>query len=125
MIQVPQRGPGCRHFLTCAMCLTAPKFMRCGWCSGQCTWASECRGYWGNESCPPGITEVRYDVRINRTVYNKTVGVKKGYIYIDICVYMHCPQKKVALWIYYWIIIAVIVMFLACYLFGNCSFNPN
>ncbi|XP_051529431.1 macrophage-stimulating protein receptor isoform X2 [Myxocyprinus asiaticus] len=57
MIQVPQRGPGCRHFLTCAMCLTVPKFMGCGWCSGQCTWASECRAHWGNESCPPGITE--------------------------------------------------------------------
>ncbi|XP_073682015.1 macrophage-stimulating protein receptor [Garra rufa] len=57
MIQVPQRGPGCRHFLTCAMCLIAPKFMGCGWCSGQCTWASECRTHWGNESCPPVITE--------------------------------------------------------------------
>lgn len=72
MIQVPQRGPGCRHFLTCAMCLTAPKFMGCGWCSGQCTWASECRAHWGNESCPPGITEVRYDLKS----YNKTVDVK-------------------------------------------------
>ncbi|KAL0180874.1 hypothetical protein M9458_023280, partial [Cirrhinus mrigala] len=51
------RGPGCRHFLTCAMCLIAPKFMGCGWCSGQCTWASECRTHWGNESCPPVITE--------------------------------------------------------------------
>ncbi|KAI7795236.1 macrophage-stimulating protein receptor [Triplophysa rosa] len=57
MIQVPQRGPGCRHFLTCAMCLTAPKFMGCGWCAGQCTWVSECKTHWGNESCPPVITE--------------------------------------------------------------------
>uniref|UniRef100_A0A8C1LIX8 Macrophage-stimulating protein receptor n=1 Tax=Cyprinus carpio TaxID=7962 RepID=A0A8C1LIX8_CYPCA len=57
MIQVPQRGPGCRHFLTCAMCLIAPEFMGCGWCSGLCTWASECRTHWRNESCPPGITE--------------------------------------------------------------------
>ncbi|XP_062328311.1 macrophage-stimulating protein receptor [Osmerus eperlanus] len=56
MIQVPQRGPGCQHFLTCAMCLTAPKFMGCGWCSGECSWESECRGRWRNESCPPGIT---------------------------------------------------------------------
>ncbi|XP_051957270.1 macrophage-stimulating protein receptor [Xyrauchen texanus] len=57
MIQVPQRGPGCHHFLTCTMCLTMPKFMGCGWCSGQCTWASECRAHWGNESCPPSVTE--------------------------------------------------------------------
>ncbi|KAK2862548.1 hypothetical protein Q5P01_002081 [Channa striata] len=56
MIQVPQRGPGCQHFLTCAMCLTAPKFMGCGWCSGVCSWESECHSYWRNESCPPGIT---------------------------------------------------------------------
>ncbi|XP_065097049.1 macrophage-stimulating protein receptor [Paramisgurnus dabryanus] len=57
MIQVPQRGPGCRHFLTCAMCLTAPEFMGCGWCAGQCTWVSECRARWENESCPPRISE--------------------------------------------------------------------
>nr|XP_015815471.2 macrophage-stimulating protein receptor [Nothobranchius furzeri] len=56
MIQVPQRGPGCHHFVTCAMCLTAPKFMGCGWCSGACSWKSECQSHWGNESCPPGIT---------------------------------------------------------------------
>uniref|UniRef100_A0A8D0AFX2 receptor protein-tyrosine kinase n=1 Tax=Sander lucioperca TaxID=283035 RepID=A0A8D0AFX2_SANLU len=56
MIQVPQRGPGCQHFLTCAMCLTAPKFMGCGWCSGVCSWESECNRRWRNESCPPGIT---------------------------------------------------------------------
>uniref|UniRef100_A0A8D3C4P2 receptor protein-tyrosine kinase n=1 Tax=Scophthalmus maximus TaxID=52904 RepID=A0A8D3C4P2_SCOMX len=56
MIQVPQRGPGCQHFLTCAMCLTAPKFMGCGWCSGVCSWESECHSRWRNESCPPGIT---------------------------------------------------------------------
>ncbi|XP_030633319.1 macrophage-stimulating protein receptor [Chanos chanos] len=57
MIQVPQRGPGCRHFLTCATCLTAPKFMGCGWCSGECTWQDDCPGHWSNESCPPGIIE--------------------------------------------------------------------
>ncbi|KAG7229677.1 hypothetical protein INR49_012721 [Caranx melampygus] len=56
LLQVPQRGPGCQHFLTCAMCLTAPKFMGCGWCSGMCTWESECPSRWRNESCPPGIT---------------------------------------------------------------------
>lgn len=60
MIQVPQRGPGCQHFLTCAMCLTAPKFMGCGWCSGVCSWESECHSRWRNESCPPGITGVRF-----------------------------------------------------------------
>lgn len=59
MIRVPQRGPGCQHFLTCAMCLTAPKFMNCGWCSGVCSWESECHSRWRNESCPPGITGVR------------------------------------------------------------------
>ncbi|XP_028853945.1 macrophage-stimulating protein receptor [Denticeps clupeoides] len=57
MIKVPQRGPGCRHFLTCAMCLTAPNFMGCGWCSNKCSWEFQCEGSWRNESCPPGITE--------------------------------------------------------------------
>uniref|UniRef100_A0A8C5DA49 Macrophage-stimulating protein receptor n=1 Tax=Gouania willdenowi TaxID=441366 RepID=A0A8C5DA49_GOUWI len=56
MIQVPQRGPGCQHFMTCAVCLTAPKFMGCGWCSGVCLWESECHNRWRNESCPPGIS---------------------------------------------------------------------
>ncbi|XP_061544735.1 macrophage-stimulating protein receptor isoform X3 [Phycodurus eques] len=56
MLRVPQRGPGCQHFLTCAMCLTAPKFMGCGWCSGVCSWESECSCHWRNESCPPRIT---------------------------------------------------------------------
>lgn len=56
MFQVPQRGPGCQHFLTCAMCLTAPKFMGCGWCSGVCSWESECHSRWRNVSCPPGIS---------------------------------------------------------------------
>ncbi|XP_031423733.1 macrophage-stimulating protein receptor [Clupea harengus] len=57
MVQVPQRGPGCGHFLTCAMCLMAPSFMGCGWCSGRCSWEMECHARWRNESCPPGITE--------------------------------------------------------------------
>ncbi|KAK5913025.1 hypothetical protein CesoFtcFv8_002847 [Champsocephalus esox] len=56
MIQVPQRGPGCQHFLTCAICLTAPRFMGCGWCSGGCSWESECQSQWRNGSCQPGIT---------------------------------------------------------------------
>lgn len=56
MFQVPQRGPGCQHFLTCAMCLNAPKFMGCGWCSGVCSWESECNSRWRNVSCPPGIS---------------------------------------------------------------------
>lgn len=77
MIQVPQRGPGCQHFLTCAMCLTAPKFMGCGWCSGVCSWESECHSRWRNESCPPGITGVRFGLWavtylcvINKKVFN-------------------------------------------------------
>lgn len=57
MIQVPQRGPGCLHFLTCAECLSAPRFMACGWCSGRCTWQSECSEHWVKESCPPVITD--------------------------------------------------------------------
>ncbi|XP_060766458.1 macrophage-stimulating protein receptor [Neoarius graeffei] len=57
MIQVPQRGPGCLHFLTCAECLSAPRFMACGWCSGRCTWQSECSGNWVKEFCPPVITD--------------------------------------------------------------------
>uniref|UniRef100_A0A8C6UWD8 Sema domain-containing protein n=1 Tax=Neogobius melanostomus TaxID=47308 RepID=A0A8C6UWD8_9GOBI len=56
MFQVPQKGPGCQHFITCAMCLTAPKFMGCGWCSGVCSWESECHSHWRNISCPPGIS---------------------------------------------------------------------
>uniref|UniRef100_A0A8B9I0H8 receptor protein-tyrosine kinase n=1 Tax=Astyanax mexicanus TaxID=7994 RepID=A0A8B9I0H8_ASTMX len=55
--KVPQRGPGCRHFLTCAACLTAPAFMSCGWCSGYCSWESECPADWAKESCPPVITQ--------------------------------------------------------------------
>ncbi|KAM7402622.1 hypothetical protein PAMP_017845 [Pampus punctatissimus] len=53
MIQVPQRGPGCQHFLTCAMCLTAPKFMGCGWCSGVCSWeilSTDCSPRWSNRA---------------------------------------------------------------------------
>lgn len=65
VIQVPQRGPGCLHFLTCAECLTAPRFMSCGWCSGHCTWQSECSRQWVKESCPPVITDVSYEAHIH------------------------------------------------------------
>ncbi|KAL2091214.1 hypothetical protein ACEWY4_013477 [Coilia grayii] len=57
VFQVPQRGPGCGHFLTCAVCLLAPSFMGCGWCEGRCSWETQCPAHWRNESCPPGITE--------------------------------------------------------------------
>ncbi|KAJ8409375.1 hypothetical protein AAFF_G00235730 [Aldrovandia affinis] len=57
MIRVPQKGPGCHHFLTCTMCLSVPRFMGCGWCEGVCSWEVECGGQWRNESCPPSITE--------------------------------------------------------------------
>ncbi|KAG9353244.1 hypothetical protein JZ751_017820 [Albula glossodonta] len=57
MIRVPQKGPGCRHFLTCTMCLRAPRFMGCGWCGRTCSWEGECESHWRNESCPPSITE--------------------------------------------------------------------
>ncbi|XP_064154821.1 macrophage-stimulating protein receptor isoform X1 [Anguilla rostrata] len=57
MFSVPPRGPGCRHFLTCGMCLTAPAFMGCGWCSGVCSRKPECSGQWGSDSCPPVLTE--------------------------------------------------------------------
>ncbi|KAJ3602433.1 hypothetical protein NHX12_030188 [Muraenolepis orangiensis] len=56
MFQVPQRGPGCQHYLTCTVCLMAPKFMGCGWCSGECSWNNECGVRWRNDSCPPVIT---------------------------------------------------------------------
>ncbi|KAJ8370521.1 hypothetical protein SKAU_G00105490 [Synaphobranchus kaupii] len=59
MFSVSPRGPGCRHFLTCSMCLGpwTPRFMGCGWCSGVCSWKHECSGQWRNESCPPVLTE--------------------------------------------------------------------
>ncbi|KAG7248101.1 hypothetical protein CRUP_019349 [Coryphaenoides rupestris] len=59
MFQVPQRGLAASDYLTCAVCLMAPKFMGCGWCSGSCSWEHECgagAGGWRNESCPPVIT---------------------------------------------------------------------
>ncbi|XP_036389774.1 macrophage-stimulating protein receptor-like isoform X1 [Megalops cyprinoides] len=57
MFSVPPRGPGCRHFLTCSACLTAPAFMGCGWCSEFCSWQKECSSKWNNETCPPVVRE--------------------------------------------------------------------
>lgn len=58
MFRVPSAGPGCEHFMTCSVCLTAPDFMNCGWCSGLCKWEHECLKQWNNDSCAPVITEV-------------------------------------------------------------------
>ncbi|KAF3856217.1 hypothetical protein F7725_016940 [Dissostichus mawsoni] len=58
MFRVPSAGPGCAHFMTCSMCLTAPPFMNCGWCSGICSRQPECASQWNKDSCAPVITEV-------------------------------------------------------------------
>ncbi|XP_071350437.1 macrophage-stimulating protein receptor isoform X2 [Trachinotus anak] len=57
MFRVPSAGPGCAHFMTCSMCLTAPRFMNCGWCSGICSRQHECTSQWNKDSCAPVITE--------------------------------------------------------------------
>uniref|UniRef100_A0A665TEY2 receptor protein-tyrosine kinase n=1 Tax=Echeneis naucrates TaxID=173247 RepID=A0A665TEY2_ECHNA len=57
MFKVPATGPGCAHFMTCSMCLTAPRFMNCGWCSGICSRQHECTSQWNQASCAPVITE--------------------------------------------------------------------
>ncbi|XP_063767768.1 macrophage-stimulating protein receptor-like isoform X2 [Eleginops maclovinus] len=57
MFRVPSAGPGCAHFMTCSMCLTAPPFMNCGWCSGICSRQPECALLWNKDSCAPVITE--------------------------------------------------------------------
>ncbi|KPP71448.1 hypothetical protein Z043_109650 [Scleropages formosus] len=57
MFSVPPKGPGCRHFLSCSHCLSSPKFMGCGWCSGTCSWEGECGLEWRNTSCSPVITD--------------------------------------------------------------------
>nr|XP_040060403.1 macrophage-stimulating protein receptor-like isoform X1 [Gasterosteus aculeatus aculeatus] len=57
MFRVPSAGPGCEHFMTCSVCLTAPDFMNCGWCSGLCKREHECLKQWNNDSCAPVITE--------------------------------------------------------------------
>ncbi|XP_034440841.1 macrophage-stimulating protein receptor-like isoform X1 [Hippoglossus hippoglossus] len=55
MFRVPSAGPGCAHFMTCSECLTAPRFMNCGWCSGICSKQHECESQWN--TCAPIITE--------------------------------------------------------------------
>uniref|UniRef100_A0A3B4GCR8 Sema domain-containing protein n=1 Tax=Pundamilia nyererei TaxID=303518 RepID=A0A3B4GCR8_9CICH len=55
--EVPSTGPGCAHFKTCPMCLNAPFFMNCGWCSGICSRQEECSSQWNKKSCGPIITE--------------------------------------------------------------------
>ncbi|XP_061583292.1 macrophage-stimulating protein receptor-like [Cololabis saira] len=57
MFKVSSAGPGCTHFLTCSVCLTAPRFMNCGWCSGKCCRKHECVSQWNQHSCAPVITE--------------------------------------------------------------------
>ncbi|KAM9362010.1 macrophage-stimulating protein receptor-like [Symphorus nematophorus] len=57
MFKVPSAGPGCAHFRTCSTCLTAPRFMNCGWCSGICSRQRECSSQWNKDSCAPVITE--------------------------------------------------------------------
>uniref|UniRef100_A0A669E4U6 receptor protein-tyrosine kinase n=1 Tax=Oreochromis niloticus TaxID=8128 RepID=A0A669E4U6_ORENI len=57
MFRVPSTGPGCAHFKTCPMCLNAPSFMNCGWCSGICSRQEECSSQWNKKSCGPIITE--------------------------------------------------------------------
>uniref|UniRef100_I3LG23 Macrophage-stimulating protein receptor n=1 Tax=Sus scrofa TaxID=9823 RepID=I3LG23_PIG len=57
VFQVPIRGPGCRHFLTCGHCLRAQRFMGCGWCGNMCAQQKECPGSWQQDHCPPELTE--------------------------------------------------------------------
>uniref|UniRef100_A0A2K6MDR0 Macrophage stimulating 1 receptor n=1 Tax=Rhinopithecus bieti TaxID=61621 RepID=A0A2K6MDR0_RHIBE len=57
VFQVPIRGPGCRHFLTCGRCLRAQRFMGCGWCGNMCGRQKECPGSWQQDHCPPKLTE--------------------------------------------------------------------
>lgn len=57
MFRVPSAGPGCSHLMTCSMCLEAPRFMNCTWCSGTCLRKQECTSEWNKDSCLPVITE--------------------------------------------------------------------
>ncbi|XP_043934870.1 macrophage-stimulating protein receptor [Protopterus annectens] len=54
--KVPKTGPGCKHFMTCTACVSAPSLMNCGWCEGSCTWKSECEKEWKSDVCPPEVT---------------------------------------------------------------------
>ncbi|XP_078076002.1 hepatocyte growth factor receptor [Mustelus asterias] len=57
--RIPLTGPGCGHFLSCSKCLTAPSFMRCGWCGARCSRIQECTNQkWAQNICPPVISEV-------------------------------------------------------------------
>uniref|UniRef100_G3SYP8 Macrophage-stimulating protein receptor n=1 Tax=Loxodonta africana TaxID=9785 RepID=G3SYP8_LOXAF len=58
VFQVPIRGPGCHHFLTCWRCLRAKRFMGCGWCGNMCGQQKECPRSWQQDHCPPELTEV-------------------------------------------------------------------
>ncbi|XP_006893072.1 PREDICTED: macrophage-stimulating protein receptor [Elephantulus edwardii] len=57
VFQVPIRGPGCRHFVTCGRCLRAQHFMGCGWCGDMCGRQQECPSSWQQDHCPPELTE--------------------------------------------------------------------
>ncbi|XP_047419963.1 macrophage-stimulating protein receptor isoform X2 [Sciurus carolinensis] len=57
VFQVPIRGPGCHHFLTCGRCLRAQHFMGCGWCGNMCGRQKECPGSWQQDHCPPELTK--------------------------------------------------------------------
>ncbi|KAM4863659.1 macrophage-stimulating protein receptor [Urocitellus parryii] len=57
VFQVPIRGPGCHHFLTCRRCLQAQHFMGCGWCGNMCGRQKECPGSWQQDHCPPVLTK--------------------------------------------------------------------
>ncbi|EHB14821.1 Macrophage-stimulating protein receptor [Heterocephalus glaber] len=57
VFQVPIRGPGCRHFLTCRGCLQTQRFMGCGWCGDICGRQEECPGSWQQDHCPPKLTQ--------------------------------------------------------------------
>ncbi|XP_041072056.1 hepatocyte growth factor receptor isoform X1 [Carcharodon carcharias] len=57
--RIPLTGPGCGHFLSCSKCLTAPSFMRCGWCGDRCSRIQECTNQkWAQNICPPIISEI-------------------------------------------------------------------
>lgn len=93
MIQVPQRGPGCQHFLTCAMCLMAPKFTGCGWCSGVCSWENECDDHWRNESCPPGISGVSFLSRM-QILWNPKYVISCWYVSADTVLPTDCSPWR-------------------------------
>ncbi|XP_053456230.1 macrophage-stimulating protein receptor isoform X2 [Nycticebus coucang] len=57
VFQIPIRGPGCHHFLTCGRCLRAQRFMGCGWCGSMCGRQKECPSSWQQDHCPPELTE--------------------------------------------------------------------